>query len=53
MHGLATALGCPARRITSHSELLAVLDEVVPTLADRTEPLLLDVAVRTEQHFEP
>lgn len=53
VHGLATALGCPARRITSHTELLAVLDEVVPTLADRTEPLLLDVAVRTEQHFEP
>jgi benzoylformate decarboxylase len=51
--GLATELGCPARRVTSHEELIAVLDEIVPTLADRTEPLLLDVAVRTEQHFEP
>jgi benzoylformate decarboxylase len=53
VQGLASALGCPARRVTSYPELLAVLDEVVPTLAGRTEPLLLDVPVITEQHFEP
>jgi benzoylformate decarboxylase len=53
MYGLATALGCPARRVTGHEELIAALDEIVPTLADRTEPLLLDVAVATETHFEP
>ncbi|WP_326558743.1 thiamine pyrophosphate-dependent enzyme [Micromonospora sp. NBC_01796] len=51
--GLARSLGCPARRITAYADLLAVLDEVVPTLADRTEPLLLDVQVATEPHFEP
>ncbi|MEV6368498.1 thiamine pyrophosphate-dependent enzyme [Micromonospora musae] len=53
VHGLASALGCPARRVTDHPDLVAILDEVVPTLADRTEPLLLDVPVRTEQGFEP
>lgn len=53
MHGLARSLGCPARRVQSHAELLEILDEVVPTLAGRTEPLLLDVPVVAEQHFEP
>ncbi|WBB67954.1 thiamine pyrophosphate-binding protein [Micromonospora sp. WMMD812] len=53
VHGLAHALGCPARRVGGHAELLAVLDEVVPTLARRTEPLLLDVPVRVDTHFEP
>ena len=53
MYGLARSLGCPARRVTSYPEFLAVLDEVVPTLADRAEPLLLDVPVIAEQHFEP
>lgn len=42
---LAQGFGCPSRRVTSHAELLAVLDEVIPTLSDRTEPLLLDVYV--------
>ncbi|WP_017934582.1 thiamine pyrophosphate-dependent enzyme [Nocardioides sp. Iso805N] len=42
---LAQGLGCPSRTITSHEELLAVLDEVIPTLGTRTEPLLLDVYV--------
>ncbi|TDC40592.1 thiamine pyrophosphate-binding protein [Micromonospora sp. 15K316] len=53
VHGLARALGCPARRVTDLPELVAILDEVVPTLAGRTEPLLLDVPVRAEPHFEP
>ncbi|MFD0788366.1 thiamine pyrophosphate-dependent enzyme, partial [Micromonospora azadirachtae] len=53
VHGLARALGCPARRISDHAELLAVLDEVVPTLPGRVEPLLLDVPVRIERGFEP
>lgn len=48
--GLARALGCPARRVSSYGELIDVLDEVVPTLAGRTEPLVLDVPVRTEPH---
>ncbi|MBE1491129.1 thiamine pyrophosphate-binding protein [Plantactinospora soyae] len=50
VHGLARSLGCPSRRIRSHAELVAVLDEVVPTLADRTEPLLLDVPVSAEPY---
>jgi benzoylformate decarboxylase len=45
---LATALGCPSRRVTDHAELLAALDEVIPSLPTRTDPLLLDVRVRTD-----
>jgi benzoylformate decarboxylase len=53
LSNLATALGCPARRITSHAELEQVLDEVVPGLPDRTEPLLLDIDVVPEPEFNP
>jgi len=42
---IATGFGCPARRVTTYAELTALLDEVVPTLGSRREPLLLDVAV--------
>jgi benzoylformate decarboxylase len=42
---IATGFGCPTRRITSYAELVEVLDEVVPHLGSRREPLLLDVAV--------
>jgi benzoylformate decarboxylase len=42
---IAEALGCPSRRIAGHDELLATLDEVLPTLAAREDPLLLEVAV--------
>jgi benzoylformate decarboxylase len=42
---LAEGLGCPARRIATHDELIATLDEVMPGLAHREEPLLLEVAV--------
>ena len=42
---IAEAFGCPSRRIAGHDELLATLDEVLPTLAAREEPLLLEVAV--------
>jgi benzoylformate decarboxylase len=43
--GLARSLGCPARRIETADELMAALDEIVPHLAGRTEPLVLDVRV--------
>lgn len=43
--GLAHSLGCPSLKVATYSELVDVLDEVVPTLAERAEPLLLDVAV--------
>jgi benzoylformate decarboxylase len=42
---IAQGLGCPARRITGYGELLEALDETLPTLADRREPLLLEVVV--------
>jgi benzoylformate decarboxylase len=42
---LARGLGCPARRIERHDELVATLDEVIPGLTDRRAPLVLDVAV--------
>ncbi|GAA3643211.1 benzoylformate decarboxylase [Nonomuraea antimicrobica] len=45
---LARSLNCPARRITTHAELVSTLDEVLPALATRTEPLLLDVAVAAD-----
>jgi benzoylformate decarboxylase len=51
--GLARAFGCPARTVREHAELLEVLDEVVPGLAGRGEPLLLEVAVEPDQSFAP
>jgi benzoylformate decarboxylase len=50
---LARGLGCPAVRPVDHAELLDVLDEVVPSLATRREPLLLDVPVAVDATFEP
>jgi benzoylformate decarboxylase len=50
---LARAFGCEARRLSTHEELVAALDEVVPTLATRTGPLLLDVEVAPTAHFAP
>ncbi|WP_433275269.1 benzoylformate decarboxylase [Pseudonocardia xinjiangensis] len=53
VHGLALALGCPARRVDTYDDLVEALDAVVPTLADRREPLLLEVAVTPELTFQP
>jgi len=47
---IAQALGCPARRITHWPELGEALDEVVPALAERTEPLVLEVLVEPDPH---
>jgi thiamine pyrophosphate-dependent acetolactate synthase large subunit-like protein len=52
VHRLAQALGCPAERVDSYDGLVAALDAVVPTLAGRSEPLLLEVAVEPEPTFE-
>ncbi len=49
--GLARAFGCPARTVGDHDELLRVLDEVVPDLATRSEPLLLEVTVAPDETF--
>jgi benzoylformate decarboxylase len=48
---VARGFGCPARRIETYEELVATLDEVVPTLGHRTEPLLLDVVIEPTRTF--
>jgi benzoylformate decarboxylase len=50
---IARGFGCPARKIATHDELVTELDEAVPTLASREEPLLLDVAIAPTEHFAP
>jgi benzoylformate decarboxylase len=45
---IARALGCEAISIEDHADLLARLDEVLPALASRTTPLLLEIAVATD-----
>jgi len=42
---LARSLGCPSVQTRTCGELARVLDDTVPTLASRVEPLLVDVAV--------
>lgn len=53
MGALARSLGCPARRVDAYDELTAALDEVLPSLAAREEPLLLDVTVTVDPDFQP
>jgi benzoylformate decarboxylase len=50
---VARGFGCPARRIAAHDELTGALDEAIPTLSSRDEPLLLDVVIEPTQHFAP
>jgi benzoylformate decarboxylase len=50
---VARGFGCTARKITTHEELVGELDDAVPTLASREEPLLLDVAIAPTEHFAP
>jgi benzoylformate decarboxylase len=50
---LARGFGCEARRIERHDDLIATLDEVIPTLADRSDPLLIEAVVTTEADFAP
>ena len=47
--GLARAFGCPAMRVETHDELSQALDDIVPGLADRSEPLVLEVALGPER----
>jgi benzoylformate decarboxylase len=42
---MARAQGCDAVRIEDHADLLARLDEVLPGLALRETPLVLEIAV--------
>ena len=50
--GLAEIFGCAALRIADLDSLRRALDEVVPGLADRDEPLLLEVTVEPDPVFE-
>ena len=50
---IARGFGCRAERITTYDELLSAMDDVVPTLAERNEPLLLDVLVEPTLDFAP
>jgi benzoylformate decarboxylase len=45
---LARGFGCPAWRITGHRGLLAALGDVLPGLARREEPLLLEMVVEPD-----
>jgi benzoylformate decarboxylase len=51
--GLARAFGCPAKTVHEHDDLLQTLDEVLPGLGGREEPLLLEVAVAPDETFAP
>jgi benzoylformate decarboxylase len=53
LQALAAGFGCPSRRVESYESLGAVLDEVVPTLAGRDEPLLVEAVVAPESDFAP
>jgi hypothetical protein len=46
---IARGLGVEARVIEGYADLAAVLDEVVPSLADHTSPLLLEVVVAADE----
>jgi benzoylformate decarboxylase len=45
LSGLAHSLGCAADRITTHDELTGALDAILPDLAERQAPILLEVAI--------
>ena len=49
---IARAEGCPARRAVDYDELVGALDDVVPALGERSEPLLLEVMVAPDREFQ-
>jgi benzoylformate decarboxylase len=53
IQALAQGLGCPAERVDSYDAMVKALDDIVPTLTGRTEPLVLEIAVEPETTFEP
>ena len=50
---LSHALGVPAIRLSDYASMRSTLDDVVPGLATRSEPLVLVIDVEPEQHFAP
>jgi benzoylformate decarboxylase len=53
MSGLARSFGCAAVRVETHEELLATLDDVLPGLAAREAPLVLEAVVAPDDTFQP
>jgi benzoylformate decarboxylase len=49
---IARAQGCNATRVQTHAELVEALDEALPGLAERAEPLLLEVIVSADREFQ-
>jgi benzoylformate decarboxylase len=45
---LADGFGCPSERVSAPGRLAVLLDQVMPTLASRNQPLLIDVEVTDE-----
>ncbi len=43
--GMARSLGCPSVRVETHEQLIRTLDEVMPELTGRREPLLVEAVV--------
>ena len=50
---LARAFGCPAERVDAYGSLREALARLVPTLAAREQPFLLEVLVEADERFEP
>ncbi|MGC1184120.1 MAG: thiamine pyrophosphate-dependent enzyme [Candidatus Dormiibacterota bacterium] len=50
---LADGLGCPARDVADMAELVGLLDDVIPTLRERTEPLLINVSLTGSEETDP
>ncbi|MCC5576807.1 thiamine pyrophosphate-binding protein [Microtetraspora sp. AC03309] len=53
LSAMARSFGCPATRVDSHHELVGILDDIVPELGSRTEPLLLETTVIPDLEFHP
>jgi benzoylformate decarboxylase len=51
--GLAESMGCAARRVGTPAELAEALEEIMPTLRSRQEPVLLAVTVEPDLSFNP
>ncbi|HET6507316.1 MAG TPA: thiamine pyrophosphate-binding protein [Baekduia sp.] len=51
--GLASSLGVETLRITDHAQLLTAFDDLLPTLARRATPLLVEAVVAPDEHFDP
>ncbi|MFC4493175.1 thiamine pyrophosphate-dependent enzyme [Streptomyces ovatisporus] len=48
----ARSLGCPARRVSDHEALRSELEELLPDLAGRSGPLVLEVEVEADGNFQ-